>query len=80
MCAKIGHLETLYQPSGISVAGRRNQAACRTFCAAGGMTMSASHIVVAAIVAAVALAGPLLLPGKHRAHTASVEQMEPRGS
>jgi hypothetical protein len=42
--------------------------------------MSATHIIAATVLAAVALAGPLLLPGKHRAHTAAVEQSEPRGS
>lgn len=42
--------------------------------------MSASHIIVAALIALVALAGPALLPGKHRADLASVEQTPGRNS
>lgn len=36
--------------------------------------MSITHLIAAILIGVVALAGPALLPGKHRADTASVEQ------
>jgi hypothetical protein len=42
--------------------------------------MSTSDLIVAALIALVALAGPALLPGKHRANVASVEQVAGRNT
>ena len=36
--------------------------------------MSLQHLIAALLIGAIALAGPALLPGKHRSDSASVEQ------
>jgi hypothetical protein len=78
-CPETARRKPFVNPAGQQSTGCWNSSSPECVCTAGGFAMSPAHIVIAALLVLVTLAGPALLPGKPARNAAAIERGEHNG-